>query len=168
MKISDVMTSPAITVGPEAPWPEVAERMVAAGVSGLPVVGDDNSLLGVVTEADLLSQPAFGVHRRNGLQAVVEVVQGEPGWLYELVTLNAGQLMSTSLVVAHPDEDVAEAVRRMLDYHLKCLPVVHQDRVVGVLARRDVLAASWPIRRSPPRAGWDSRKGGQWCTDRVG
>lgn len=144
MKISDVMTSPAITVGPEAPWPEVAERMVTSGVSGLPVVGDDNTLLGVVTEADLLSQPAFGVYRRNGLQAVVEVVQGEPCWLYELVEFNAGQLMSTALVVAHPDEDVSEAVRRMLDYHLKWLPVVQRDRVVGVVARRDLLAAAWP------------------------
>lgn len=150
MKISDVMTSPAITVRPDAPWPEVAERMVGARVSGLPVVDDDDSLLGVVTEADLLSQPAFGVHRRNGLQAVVEVVRGEPPWLYELVEFNAGQLMSTALVVAYPDEDVTEAARRMLDHHVKWLPVVHQDHVVGVVARRDLLAAAWPHPAATP------------------
>jgi CBS domain-containing protein len=146
MKISDVMTSPAITIGPGSPWPEVAQRMVSAGVSGLPVVADDDTLLGVVTEADLLSQPAFGVHRRDGLQAIVELVQGEPSWLYELVEFNAGELMSTALVVAHPDDDVGDAVRRMLDYHVKWLPVVQNDHVVGVVARRDILAASWPPR----------------------
>jgi CBS domain-containing protein len=144
MRISDVMTSPAITVRFDAPWPEVAERMVSARVSGLPVVADDDRLVGVVTEADLLSQPAFGVHRSGGLEAVVETVQGHPQWLYELVEFNAGQLMNTALVVAHPDEDVAEAVRRMLDHHVKWLPVVQGDRVVGVVARRDVLAAAWP------------------------
>jgi CBS domain-containing protein len=144
MKISDVMSSPAITVRTDAPWPEVAERMVSARVSGLPVVDDDDRLVGVVTEADLLSQPAFGVHRSGGLEAVVEIVQGHPQWLYELVEFDAGQLMSTRLIVAHPDEDVGEAVRRMLDYHVKWLPVVQDDRVVGVVARRDVLAAAWP------------------------
>jgi CBS domain-containing protein len=144
MKIGDVMTSPAVTIGPDAAWPEVAERMVAAGVSGLPVVGDDGHLLGVVTEADLLRQPAFGGHRRGDLLVVVETVQGDPSWLYELVQFTAGQLMTTSVVVGHPDEDVSEAARRMLDYHVKWLPVVQRDRVVGVVARRDLLAAAWP------------------------
>jgi CBS domain-containing protein len=73
------------------------------------------------------------------------------------VEFNAGQLMSTALVVAHPDDDVRETVRRMLDYHVKWLPVVDADRVVGVVARRDLLAAAWPhpasdARRSPELA----------------
>jgi CBS domain-containing protein len=145
MKVSDVMTSPVVTVGPAALWPEVAELMVSAGVSGLPVVVDDDRLVGVVTEADLLRRPAFGAHWSNVLEAVFEIVEGDPEWLYELVEFNAGELMSTAVVVAHPDDEVSEAVRRMLDYGVKWLPVVEHDRVVGVVARHDVLAAAWPL-----------------------
>ena len=144
MMICDVMTSPVITIGPDAGWPEVAERIVSARVSGLPVVGDDDRLLGVVTEADLLSHPAFGGVQHGDLAVVVEAVQGNPCWLYELVKFTAGQLMTTAVVVAHPDEDVSEAARRMLDNHVKWMPVVRRDRVVGVVARRDLLAAAWP------------------------
>jgi CBS domain-containing protein len=144
MKIGDVMTSPAVTIGPDATWSEVAELMVAAGVSGLPVVDDDDVLLGVVTEADLLRQPAFAGHRRGDLLVIVEAVRGDPTWLHELVQLKAGELMTAAVIVAHPDEVLAEAVRRMLDYHVKWLPVVERDRVVGVVARRDILAAAWP------------------------
>ena len=112
MMICDVMTSPVITIGPDAGWPEVAERIVSARVSGLPVVGDDDRLLGVVTEADLLSHPAFGGVQHGDLAVVVEAVQGNPCWLYELVKFTAGQLMTTAVVEAHPDEDVSEAARR--------------------------------------------------------
>jgi len=144
MKVREVMSTPAITVTADAPWPEVAERLVSARISGVPVVTEAGRLVGVVTEADLLSQPAFGVHRRGGLEAVVEIVDGHPEWLYELVRFNAAQLMSTAPVVAHSDDDVADAVRRMLTHHLKWLPVVDHDQVVGVVARRDLLAAAWP------------------------
>ncbi|HKY77168.1 MAG TPA: CBS domain-containing protein [Acidimicrobiia bacterium] len=144
MKICDVMTSPVVTICPDAGWPAVAERIVAARVSGLPVVADDDHLLGVVTEADLLSQPAFGGLQRADLAVVVEAVQGDPCWLYELVKFTAGQLMTTAVIVAYPDEDVSEAARRMLDEHVKWMPVVRNDRVVGVVARRDLLAAAWP------------------------
>lgn len=150
MRICDVMTSPAVTVRPDAGWPEIAEHIVGARISGLPVVGDDDCLLGVVTEADLLCHPAFGGHQRGDPRVVVEAVQGDPSWLYELVQFTAGQLMTTSVIVARPDEYVSEAARRMLDHHLKWLPVVQRDRVVGVVARRDLLAAAWPNTRNRP------------------
>jgi anti-anti-sigma factor len=79
MRVADVMTSPVLTVGPDAPWKQVAERMLDADVSGLPVTNDDGYLMGVVTEADLVSKPAFGTRwaaKATALTAAEFVYQG--------------------------------------------------------------------------------------------
>lgn len=60
MKIDDVMTSTVVSVAPDTPYKELVERLVASDVSGLPVIEGDGSLVGIVTEADLLSKEAYG------------------------------------------------------------------------------------------------------------
>ena len=47
--------------------------------------------------------------------------------------------MTATPVVARPDEDLAEVVVRMLDHGIRSVPVVDNDRLVGVVSRRDVL-----------------------------
>jgi hypothetical protein len=47
------MTTDVVSVEPDATFKDVVERLVGAGVSGLPVVDDRGALLGIITEADL-------------------------------------------------------------------------------------------------------------------
>ena len=58
MRISELMTTDVITVGPETPLKEAARRMLEAGVSGLPVTDDDGGLVGIITEADFVKTEA--------------------------------------------------------------------------------------------------------------
>jgi CBS domain-containing protein len=55
MKISDLMTTDVLTVGPQASLKEVARRMLRAGVSGIPVTSEDGELVGIITEADFVA-----------------------------------------------------------------------------------------------------------------
>jgi CBS domain-containing protein len=139
MKVRDVMTSVVITVEPATTFKETAERLLDYGVSGLPVVAAGGRLVGLVTEADLMSKEAFASRTRRPLEAVVELLTGERRWVGKANGLTAGEIMTTDLVTARPDEDVRTAARRMLERGVKRLPVVEGDRLVGIVSRHDLL-----------------------------
>lgn len=68
MKVRDVMTPAVITVTPETTFKETAERLLDYGVSGMPVVDSHGRLVGLVTEADLMSKEAFDNRHRRPLE----------------------------------------------------------------------------------------------------
>jgi CBS domain-containing protein len=139
MKVKDVVTTSLITVGPGAPFKEVAERMLDGNVSGLPVVDDQGSLLGLVTEADLVSKPAFGHRRHRSLVAVVDLLTGDARWAAKATALTAGEMMTTAVITASPNEGIQAVAQRMLERRVKRLPVLDDGRLVGIVSRRDLL-----------------------------
>jgi CBS domain-containing protein len=141
MKVRDVMTSPAITVAPEASFKEMADRMVSNDVSGLPVVDAEGHLLGIVSEADLVSKEAYGGRRRRLLEVLADLVAGgESRWAAKARGLRAEHVMTRVVDTVEPDADLAVTAREMVEKRLKRMPVVEGGKVVGMLARRDVLA----------------------------
>src|SRR3972149_2811719 len=54
MRVEEIMTKDVITVSPKTPIHEAAELMIDHGVSGLPVVDDAGSVVGIVSEGDLI------------------------------------------------------------------------------------------------------------------
>lgn len=140
MKIRDVMSTPAITVEPDAPFTAVVDTLLANGISGAPVVDDDEHLLGIVTEADLVSREAYGYRRRRALGLVAELLRGrDPQWVRKGAARTAEELMTPTPVVASPDDDLGVVARHMLESRHKRLPVVDGGRVVGVVTRHDLL-----------------------------
>jgi CBS domain-containing protein/nucleotide-binding universal stress UspA family protein len=120
VRVRDVMTTPAISIGHTAPFKEVVDLMLRRGISALPVVDDRGALLGVISDADLITKPAQGGGRRRGR--------------------TAGGIMSAPADSAHLDDTVRDVARRMIDDHRKHLPVVDGSRrLVGVVSRRDLL-----------------------------
>lgn len=120
VRVRDVMTAPAITVTEAASFKEIVDLMLRHGVSALPVVDDTGSLVGMISEADLITKPAQGGSRRGGH--------------------TAGGIMNAPAETAHLDDTVCDLARRMVANHRKHLPVVDNSRrLVGVVSRRDVL-----------------------------
>ncbi|HET6832944.1 MAG TPA: CBS domain-containing protein [Acidimicrobiales bacterium] len=120
VRVRDVMTSPAITVAQAASFREIVELMLRHGISALPVVDDTGDLLGMISDADLMTKPAHGGRRRRGH--------------------TAGGIMSAPAETADLDDTVRGVARRMVANHRKHLPVVDRSRrLVGVVSRRDVL-----------------------------
>jgi CBS domain-containing protein len=139
MKVRDVMTPLVVTASPEMSFKETAELLVESGVSGLPVVGPGGRLLGLVTEADLMSKEAFDTRRRRPLAVLVDHLTGTARWIDKAAGLTAGEVMTTDVVTAGPAEDIRVAARRMLERGVKRLPVVEDDRLVGIVSRYDLL-----------------------------
>jgi CBS-domain-containing membrane protein len=134
MRVLDVMTMDVLTTTPETSLKEAARVMVKAGVSGLPVIDDSGSLVGIITEADFLEREA-DLPQRRLLSAVVQ----DRGPLVEAETV--GEVMSRDPVVIFPEASVTEAARVMAHHHVKRLPVVGAvGELVGIISRADVVA----------------------------
>ena len=134
------MTAPVITIGPDAPFVDIVDRLLSNDISGLPVVDRDGRLLGVVTEADLVSKEAYGFRRRRALGLVADYLRGrDPKWVSKAAGLTALELMTAAPATATPEDDLAVAARRLLETGHKRMPVLDQGAIVGIVTRHDLL-----------------------------
>jgi CBS domain-containing protein len=143
MKVREVMTRDVVSVTPGTPFKEVVEALVRANVSGLPVVGGDGRLVGLITEADLITKPAYGGRRRRALALLADVVSArDHRWATKALGSVAGDLMTHNLAVCKAGDDIRAVARRMLDAGVKRMPVVdHGGSLVGIVSRQDILRA---------------------------
>jgi CBS domain-containing protein len=140
MKLRDVMTTPVVTVAPDTTFADIVDALLVNDISGLPVVDADGQLLGMVTEADLVSKEAYGYRRRRALGLVADYLRGrDPQWVRKGAGRTAVEVMTSAPVTASPDDDLGVAARRMLESHHKRLPVVENGKVVGIVSRQDLL-----------------------------
>jgi CBS domain-containing protein len=70
-----------LSVTPETAFKDVVETLLRHGVSSVPVVDEDGRLLGIVTEADLISKEAYEGTRRRPLQVLVDALTGDVRWV---------------------------------------------------------------------------------------
>ncbi|MEP6892561.1 MAG: CBS domain-containing protein [Gaiellaceae bacterium] len=118
--LSDVMRTEFITVAPEDTLGEVAEKMTALNVGSV-IVKDFGTLIGILTERDLLKAMAARVHSSEA---------------------RVRQFMTEDPVVAAPEMDCEEAAQLMLDRGFRHLPIVEGTDVLGVVSLRRVVAAT--------------------------
>ena len=133
--VKDVMTSRVIWVKKDATFREMAVALRDHRVSAFPVIDDDGKVIGVVSEADMLTKEAlvdelgiFGgiLHRRDQAKA-----RG----------IIAGDLMTTAVVAVRPGDTVEHAAKLMYDRGVKRLPVTDESgHLVGIISRADVLS----------------------------
>jgi CBS-domain-containing membrane protein len=138
--VADIMSRTVVTATPDTPLPELIDEMVSHGISGIPIVDAESRLVGIVTEADLMSKPAYGGSHRRSLAIIGDLLRGhERRWESKARGLTAGEVMTTEVESARPYEGVHSAAKRMVKCGVKRLPVVDRDRVVGIVSRTDVL-----------------------------
>lgn len=137
--VRDVMTSPAVTVGPAATVKEIARVLLNQDIRAVPVVDVGDVLIGVVSEADVICREC-PTARRHTLGGFVDRLLGhDPHWAVKSEGITAGEIMSKDVVSCTPTEPVRVVARRMLSQDIRTVPVVEDSRLVGVLSRHDIL-----------------------------
>lgn len=131
MRAEDLMTRSVVTVRPGTPAKEAARLLVDRGFTALPVVDDEDRLLGVVTEHDLL--------RNRLLPDPRALVHGEPPEPVAPASPSVAEVMTTDVVTAAPTTHATALSRMMLDRRVRSVPVLSGDRLLGIVTRRDLL-----------------------------
>lgn len=132
MSAGEIMTSPAVTVTSAASAAEVARALARHRISAVPVVDDAGSVVGLVSEFDLLAKSGS----------------------------TARELMSTAVISVTADTDIEDVRHLLVDRRIRRVPVVAGGRVVGIVSRGDLvtlMASEWvcevcgePVRGADP------------------
>jgi CBS domain-containing protein len=130
MLVRDVMTTDPVTVRAGTSLKAALRLLDENDISSLPVVDEHGHVRGVVSEADLIRDLVSPDQRLHELP-LTEPVPPQ-GYVDEVMTTHA--------ITVRPTSDLADAVELVTSTGVKCLPVVDgDDRVVGVISRRDVV-----------------------------
>jgi CBS-domain-containing membrane protein len=134
--VKDVMSTRVVAVRETASFKEMAARLREHRVSAFPVLDHDNKVIGVVSEADLLTMEVLDGDGRGLFQGMRQH-RRPPG----NGPVTAADLMTKPAVTIGPDEPVASAARLMYSLRVKRLPVTSADgTLIGIVARSDVLS----------------------------
>ena len=114
-----IMTARPVTIRQDASIEEAIELLLTQQISGLPVTDDDGRLVGVITEFALLAM-AYDKRIKNH---------------------TVSQHMTRDVVTVEIDEPINRVADLCIVHRVRRLPVMKNGRMVGVIARRDVLRA---------------------------
>ena len=116
MKVTEIMTTDVETCSPEATLQEIAIRMLELDVGSIPV-SDDDKLIGIITDRDIVVR---GIASQFSLDTPVS------------------RIISSDMVTGTKDMDVEKAASLMAKHQIRRLPIVENDKVVGIVSLGDI------------------------------
>jgi CBS domain-containing protein len=148
VKASDAMTTTVITVKPDTTVQEAARLLLTNGISGMPVVDDAATLVGIISEGDLLRRAheeawpkAWGPPPRRGwARWLMDTKISEAEYITQH-DVRVADIMTREVVQAQPESSLSDVAALMLRHRIKRVPVVRNGRVVGIVSRQDIVKA---------------------------
>ena len=144
--VSEVMTTDVLTFGPDQNVQEAMQQLVARSIDAGPVVDADGAVVGMLSTGDLIVEEA-----RVHFPTVVNFLGVNVTWPFEHKDLDdtmakalgasVGEVMTAVPVTIEADASVEDAATVMHDHDLSRLPVVTDGRLVGLIARGDIVKA---------------------------
>ena len=139
VKVSEVMRREVATLHPDSPITAVVELLLDKDFTAVPVVDDQDKVVGMVSDNDLLTRGGMKVTISLKRATDLDYVRGLHDSL-ENPHHKVSEVMTRQVVTITPDAILARAARLMVEKHLKRLPVVDSDgKLVGILGRLDIL-----------------------------
>jgi len=142
MKASDVMASPVITVKPNASVKDVAKLFLERRISAVPVVDDQGTPVGMVSEGDLIHRSEIGTERRWSwwLLLIAEDRTLAADYIKTHAT-KVADIMTRNVVTAAPDTPLHEIATMMEKHAIKRVPIVRNGQLVGIVSRANLVQA---------------------------
>jgi CBS-domain-containing membrane protein len=139
----EIMTKDVVTVTKETTIRELAELFTKRRISSAPVVDDSGCLIGIVTETDLVEQDK-NLHIPTVISIFDWVIYLESGKKFEqelkkMTGQTVGDIYSRELETVAPSTPVSEVADLMSSKKIHALPVVENKKVVGIIARIDMI-----------------------------
>lgn len=152
MKASDIMTPDVISADPDATVLQAARYMLQHHISGLPVIDKRGTLVGILSEGDFLRRRETHTDRRPSRW--LEFLMG-PGKLAAEYTHTHGskvsEVMTTKVHAVIEDTPLEKIVEMMEAHRIKRVPVLHGNKVVGIVTRANLMHAMVSLARGGPK-----------------
>lgn len=141
--IADIMTRDVIAVKRETSVRELAEIFTTRRIGSLPVVDDDNHLIGIVTETDLVEQDKT-LHIPTVVSIFDWVIYLESSKRFEkelqkVTARTVGEIMNENVETIAPTAPVSQAADIMSGKGIHAIPVVDAGKLVGIVSRIDLI-----------------------------
>jgi CBS domain-containing protein len=151
MRARQIMTRSVMTVGIATPIVEAANIMLQKHVSGLPVVDAAGKLVGIVSQGDFIRRAEIGTQRKRGrwLKFLLGPGQSAADFVHARGR-KVGEVMTVDPVTVSEDATLEDIVQQMEDHHIKRLPVMRGDALVGIVTRSNLLQAVAELARDVP------------------
>lgn len=146
MLARDVMTTAILTVTPETDVGEIARTMLDKHISAIPVIAADGSLVGIVSEGDLIHRAEAETRRRPSWWLRLLATPEEPAERYlREFGRRASDVMTKDVITVEPDTPLTEIASMLEKFHIKRVPVLEGKRLVGIVSRANLLrgVATW-------------------------
>jgi len=145
LKVRDIMQPDVITVGPDATIRELAGILAEHKISGVPVVDEDGTLVGMVSESDVILQDAE-FHFPYYIQFLESIIYLQSLAKFEerfrkTFGTKVAEVMSDKPVQIASGASIHAAATIMADHKVDRLPVIDDERLVGIVTRGDIVRA---------------------------
>jgi len=143
MLAKDIMTREVITVKPNDRVDEVAQLLVENKISGIPVVDEENHVVGIITEKDLIVKASelrvpFYLTLFDSIIFLENPIRFNND-LKKYTAVNVKDAMTKQVVVVEEDTEISDVVKIMQNKRINRVPVVRNGKLVGIITRNDVL-----------------------------
>jgi CBS domain-containing protein len=142
MRADQMMSRHVITIGVDAPLVDAINTMLKHGVSGLPVVDEAGKLVGILSKSDFLRRAEIGTERKRG--RLLTFLAGPDKVAFDFKREHGrkvGEIMTPEPVTITEDTPVEVIARIMESRHVRRLPVLSGDKIVGIVTDSDFLPA---------------------------
>ena len=157
MRAMDVMTTDVITVDPDMTIQALASRLAERGISGAPVVNPSGSLVGIISEGDLLHRAEIGTARRHRERR-------RSWWLDHFASdlareyvkshgRTVNDIMTRDVVTVTEDTDLGEVAELLEEKRIKRVPVMRAGKIVGIISRANIVRAVGASKGTPQHEG---------------
>lgn len=150
MRAKDIMSEKVVSIGINESVFDAAEMLLGANVSAAPVVTAKGTVVGIVSEADLIRRNEIDTTAKKSW--LVRLMDSETSAARDFVAANArrvADVMTKEVVTAGEDTPLRELVELMERHQIKRLPILREGSLVGVVSRSDLLRAL--LSREPDR-----------------
>ena len=138
MDVRDIMTRNPTTIEPGTPVGTAVAVMVERKIRHLPVVDEQGAVIGIITDRDLRSlalapaaEPYLSGAARRRLRGIGAALE----------SLRVKDVMTCNPITTRPDMALSQAAALMLEQHIGSLPVIDNDKLVGIITDRDAVTA---------------------------
>ena len=137
MVVSLIMTTNPITIKPDQSVSDALSAMLEIRCHHLPVMGQNNHLIGLVSDYDchkVLSNQDIKTGRKTKVAQVVYI----------------RDVMTVAPAVIAPEASVLDAAKLMFTNNIRCLPVMRDETLVGIITTSDILIAFINLNQQQP------------------